>query len=942
MMFTPCDPAQPTCGDVTVGLLQKIFGPIIDVLARGVDPNTVQASSSLLGSMFSYYNTGVLAVASLIISYVATVGTVNTANDGEAMGKHWSAPWTSMRIVTGGFMLLPTASGYSFLQMFVLTLALWSIGFANGLYKIGMTMGIIKTDNIVASSTVVPASTFGLRAFAKQYLPVAYCSHAANAIYTDANGAPAVQTSSRADRVSTVNGRVEYTFFIKDRNPVTNLAGGEPICGTVKLSTYTSQEAADATGTSTAIATLHSGLSVAKAQAAMGLMADINAWVATMPTDITKSGWGIESKNFNNIVKQREDALAGQIEAQVLGGTTNINNGISTFVDQLTKGGWAMAGGWYQRVGAIRRQLGSAVTETVGNASEPSLSALPDDARAQLLRSSVAVISEGVIKKSEEPGNGYDLTAAPAADIANSLPKSAVGDINIGAVQQDIQSKFGSFVNNMMKETVDIATGSSVDVDAVSRMKMVGDSLVLAMASAEIAEATLTSSVAVVRSAVAGIGGVQILGTKVDASGSMAALWDWMMVGPIKQLDKLIGYIEPLAFYFSVFLPSLPYTIFMITVVGWGLGVLQTVIAAPLWAVMHMRPSQTFIGSDSQGYLLLLALFVRPALAIIGLFAAMLLADPVVDYIAQAFFAMRGAVVTSTGLFPGAFVEFLTFAWWMVAFGLVLLPVLYMVYSLPQVLPDHVLKWINAGVHDLGATAATSNLRGGLAMNLLQSKDNGRGNSRGRGDPTLPPAQGPNDGNDSLGRHQAMNVGDQGVVPINTGRATGPTTIGKSSFSSSLDSLGRTGEQGVSPLNSGKATVHSTVRSAQGSLAPNPLSTGEQGAAMRSSDDTAISPSAMNVGNNHVLTTQENYSNTTNPSSMQNKDSAAILPTMTNTGNAAVSSEPMNTSHAAVSSPAAQSYEEVMQCAKESIERRQLERETPSRSRLVPPIQIEM
>jgi hypothetical protein len=36
-----------------------------------------------------------------------------------------------------------------------------------------------------------------------------------------------------------------------------------------------------------------------------------------------------------------------------------------------------------------------------------------------------------------------------------------------------------------------------------------------------------------------------------------------------------------------------------------------------------------------------MALFVRPALAVIGLFAAMLVADPVVDFITQAFFSMR-------------------------------------------------------------------------------------------------------------------------------------------------------------------------------------------------------------------------------------------------------------------------------------------------------------
>ena len=99
---------------------------------------------------------------------------------------------------------------------------------------------------------------------------------------------------------------------------------------------------------------------------------------------------------------------------------------------------------------------------------------------------------------------------------------------------------------------------------------------------------------------------------------------------------------------FGIFLPSLPYVIFMTVVVGWILAVLQSLIAAPLWAVMHMTPDRTFVGSQSQGYLLLLSLFARPALAVVGLFAAMLVSDPIIDFIAKGFFAMRGAVVTST------------------------------------------------------------------------------------------------------------------------------------------------------------------------------------------------------------------------------------------------------------------------------------------------------
>jgi YjbE family integral membrane protein len=78
-----------------------------------------------------------------------------------------------------------------------------------------------------------------------------------------------------------------------------------------------------------------------------------------------------------------------------------------------------------------------------------------------------------------------------------------------------------------------------------------------------------------------------------------------------------------------------------------------------------------------------MALFVRPALAVIGLFAATLVADPLVDYIAKAFFAMRGDVAASTG-WVGVLAQFNQFFWWFIAFGGLLLVWIAVKLMLPE------------------------------------------------------------------------------------------------------------------------------------------------------------------------------------------------------------------------------------------------------------------
>jgi conjugal transfer/type IV secretion protein DotA/TraY len=700
----------------------------------------------------------------------------------------------------------------------VLTLALWSVGFANGLYKLGMSMGIMKADGIVATSYQA-GTYYGMRDFAKQYLASAYCARSANAIYTSPdqpNQTPSVMAdSSNPDKKTVTGTRTDYTFYVKDRNANTNLGGGEPICGTVTLTSYsTSSSYSDNSGSQAALDSLRAGLSSAKLAATTALMKDIDAWVATMPSDLNQTGWdGVKSAKFNDIVKSHEDQIAGQIASAMQGGggaAGSVKQGASAFIDSLTNEGWAMSAAWYQRVGLLRSKLSTITSESVGAVSQPSMSGLPSDVRAKTLTSSVSTVVEAIIKKSEEAGNGYEASKTPRAeDLASLLPSSSQSDINVGSLSNDLGMKLTFWVNSIMQGATNTVVGSSADVDAVSRMKLTGDLLASYRAMLLSAKFAINTTMTAARVIVSGVGGVQVLGTKVDGSGAMTDIWDWLQAEITPALADLARYIGILAFYFSVILPSLPYTIFMITVVGWLLGVLQTVIAAPLWATMHMRPSQTFVGSDAQGYLLLLAMFVRPALAVLGLFAAMLVADPIVDYITKAFFAMRGDVVASTG-FIGAIAQFWTFFWWFTAYGMLLLPVLYMVYGLPQVLPDHVLKWLNAGVHDLGATGAIGAMQSRMqpaatqagmdSMRHLGGGGGGGGNSP-RSGPQLLGSGGA--GSDGEGRNRVrsepINAGMQGIVPnagASQGGGGGGDAVGAGAAGAGFSGPGKAGSSG--------------------------------------------------------------------------------------------------------------------------------------------------
>jgi len=870
MPFSPCPPGG-SCPDVSVGILRRIFGPVIDALASGADPNTVSQAASTLGSMFSVFNSGLLAVAALIVSFIAVMGVVNTAQDGEAMGKSWSSVWTPVRVVAGAGFLLPSASGFSFIQHVVLMLALWGVGLANSVFNAGVQAGIIggALTNISAQagygSGSKPSESFPLydvRKFAQKYLALSYCAYSANKIYDDSGAggtAPAVRAETTPDMTAIEDKGGSVTtkiFFVRDRNPASNLSGGEPSCGTVKVYAFNAApvvpgnnsnisetlSGSTATANQAALQAVRVAATNAKQQALVQLMQDIDAWVATMPYSLSQPGWdSVNSQDFNVLVDKAQQAVLTNLSNQISGDAT-LTQIMQGWTSSVTKDGWAMAGGFQQRLGGVREEMAKIYSAAPADATAPTFSGMPDDPRAQLLANSVDTATRTIIARADA-GAGA-LTGTPNPAELNSVVPDSLNGLNVDTMRSGFDSRMSKFVNWGMQGTTEILIGSSTDVDAISRIKRVGDWMTVLSSMTLAADTALKTAITGLRAAAGMVGSVKLAGTGVDLSPVGTAIWDWALSVVVPQLAKMMSWLDILAFYFGTFLPSLPYGIFMMVVVGWVLAVIQSVVAAPLWMVMHMRPSQTFIGSDQQGYLLLLSLFVRPALAVLGLFAGILAADPIVDYLAKAFFSMRTAIVTSQESL-GWIVEFMTFTNWMVVFGFILLPITYMVFGLPQVLPDHVLKWIGAGVADLGETDAGRAMRGNMERAALTSasaspvalarRGGGGSGTPGGSDspsgPRLPPGGGGRGGQRGERGQTPINAGGQGVAPpeADMGAPVAPvaTRSGKpASTSQSGNPSLSSGTQGVATLDERPAASGTALSKAPAST-DKPINTGD-------------------------------------------------------------------------------------------------------------------
>lgn len=136
----------PSADDISVYLLSIIFG-VVDGVLHG-------SGSQIMGQMFAVFNASVLFLAGIIFSYIIGKGVVDTAHEGEFMGKNKSTFMVPIRIAVATALLLPKATGYCVLQIVVMWLVVQGVGVADHVWS--AALDYVNRGGSLASA---PAST---------------------------------------------------------------------------------------------------------------------------------------------------------------------------------------------------------------------------------------------------------------------------------------------------------------------------------------------------------------------------------------------------------------------------------------------------------------------------------------------------------------------------------------------------------------------------------------------------------------------------------------------------------------------------------------------------------------------------------------------------------------------------------------------------------------
>lgn len=660
-------PFTPSGDDKSrIWFIQGLFGGLDG--GGGDDP---------LASIIGVFNGAVLALGGVLLFYTLIAGTMQTAHDGEVLGKRWSSLWLPLRTALGVAMIIPGPSGYALIQHAVIWLALQGIGIADTMHTRFIDTQVISGYTVNTASiktevdSVVRSMIMNAACVAAFDDDVASNDANTNALFgqNPFTGQPAG---------TAVPGQVHSYFYYRYGcgsivHAPYELPGDNPNAGLQVVNISAIQDMRRAVWQ-----IHHNQYESAIAQTGAVAQQIISNYKAGVPDGTTEQ-----------MVTQRANAIS---DAWVQAAATEAESRISSLTNQevinaIKADGWIMLGSLY-----IQLSLGQqAIAEALGIVPEVNISDRLISASNDTLTKEEGAISGffsglGRVMMGEKFSINKQSAAAVlyAARTTNAGMSSESGGQSggDGAAKRAMTGMTGAVVASM--------TGVDMSGSDKNPVLLAGE-----MGSRITTSIFVGFGILAVASAVGSI--YPGLGTTIAVLGAIISPLMLAMLGAGLSL--------------SYYIPMLPYILWLGAVFGWVVLIVEAVIAAPIWAVTHLAPDgDGVVGRGGQGYMLVLSLTLRPALMVFGFAAAAAVMKPMGLFLNETFMATFFASTS-----PG-FTGFLRILAGSVIYATLMMMIINRVFSLIHQIPDGILRWIGGGDNVIGREANEANAGAGKAL----------------------------------------------------------------------------------------------------------------------------------------------------------------------------------------------------------------------------------
>ena len=721
--------------DQSVFYLGQIFGNI-GIALVGTGP-------TLLPTMFKVFNSALLVLGTFLVAYVTVAGVLKTAQEGEFMGKHWNSLWMPLRMLMGIAGLVPTSSGYCAIQIIMMWIIMQGIGAADsvwigavGYFKAG---GTLYPASPAASSYVDAAGTF----------PSTLSSLFQNLV---CQAAITKQATNNANAVATtppptVNAsQVVYTFGRVDPN--LPLAANE--CGTLTLSGAIDPAtgAADPTAVSSQQQAIQTLLPVMEAMAnyyVNQVVATTGCWTACTTKPATScpffdkySGFSDTSCSLTGTTGPDATAGANLILSQAGSNfmadavtlfygyganyTTQYNlahNQTSSSVsqkpyDQAISTGWIFAGAYYYYIAAATNAMSNVYNNFVNGVSVSPVawptsygpSATPANPNNDFSSAAIANMPQNAYTASGAIA-GQLAAAASSAITGNSVVVGSSGTPTIPSVASGLLSSITNAAYSVSNEFIALLTPGGGD--PLVKIHALGHNM-LYVADQVFIDFLIAAALFGVYSTV-----VVVMGITVNPlQGVSTIIFSYIL--PV--VFFLLGYLIAIGGLLGIYLPLLPFIIFSFGAMGWFMGVIEAITAAPIIAIGILMPGgqHEIMGRAEASIMMTLNIFLAPTLMIFGLVSAMLLAFVLVEFINGGFnLVLVNMAASPSGAGVGPTIGVIEAFLYLMAYSYLVITVLNKCYSLIFFLRDRVITWVGGHATGFGEEQMAGEVKQGIS-----------------------------------------------------------------------------------------------------------------------------------------------------------------------------------------------------------------------------------
>ncbi|WP_218814430.1 type IVB secretion system protein DotA [Rickettsiella endosymbiont of Dermanyssus gallinae] len=729
------DSLAPPASDLSVSYLATIFG-VVDGVLHGT-------GSQILGTMLGSFNAAILVMASVLLTYALFISILNTAHQGEFLGQKWSSIWVPLRMVSGVGLLLPKATGYSFIQILVMWVVVQGVGAADQVWNVALDY-MNRNGTVVEPSqglgpnkgTGAADNTF-LVAKSGDILKSEVCMYTLyNGLVRQYKGkgvavpdfASSLSVTGKGPNGSNTGKLIDYT---KDKGGFISFPGKmdgtfskyEGACGSVSWDFIGKADKGQVANPANLTANDSASIGVRQMTLDVNSMAKSIADKLAPEDDNQVSKVSLKkgdplfasnslvytSTDYFAIVKPALRTLKGDADAK-----------LKDFIKDAKDTGWILAGSYYYQMAKLNENLRK-INDLSVIKDQISPNFKPDYDSSAFQDINNPIILDNLKNNVPNSGGAIDdyiqsetTNAGDATGNHNQLfPSTGGGDASAGGGGL-FAKMMGSIFQSAQGFQKKLQDGLNSGSDPILTLSGIGDDLVHTVESVWVGFFAIMTYLVVA-------GGVA--GAAVSFFAPAGPI-----IGVLGGLFGFIGFFMPVFTFWlminlslgatlAYYVPLIPFILFTFGAITWFAIVLESVMAAPLVALGITHPEgHDFLGKAEQAVMLLASVFLRPMLMVFGFIFGIILSYISVSLLNQGF----SIALRFMGDLSGDFLALVSQTTLMIIYTGIVLAVVNRSFSMIYEVPNKVMRWIGAQAENTPEEGMLHQIRGNVDSSMRE------------------------------------------------------------------------------------------------------------------------------------------------------------------------------------------------------------------------------